>query len=291
MNEETRERFRKDYILMNEGLLAFPINFPGTKLNKAIEARKRIIKVLIPIIKRCQEKMINDSIIPECLLEEWMKIVIKKPIHERENDDDYAFHILDFLFASQDASTSSLVWVFEYLSKYCDILKLLQEEQDLLRPNNEKISLELLKKMDYTNRFVKELLELSAPAVSVPHIAIEDFQLEDHYIIPKGTILFPSILWAHTVDEGYKNWKTFDINRWELNRREESNKNFLAFGLGSHRCLGYIYAQNHLQLFTALIVKHFIWKRTHTTKSDKIDYFPTITPADGCIIQLYNRNY
>jgi hypothetical protein len=35
------------------------------------------------------------------------------------------------------------------------------------------------------------------------------------------------------------------------------------------------------------LVKNWNWKRILTSKSNKIDYFPTITPADGCIIQFY----
>lgn len=286
MNENVRNQFRQDYMLMNEGLLAFPINFPGTKLYKAIEARKRIINVLIPIIQESQNRMQSyDN--ATCLVDEWMKIVVSKPKHERETDNDYAFHILDFLFASQDASTSSLVWVFELLSRHPDIWKTIKEEQDLLRPNDERISLELLDKMDYNNQFVKELLRYSAPAVSVPHIALEDFKLTEDYTVPKGGVVFPSILWAHSTEDGFKNCEKFDPSRWSPERREESSKYFLAFGYGSHKCLGQEYAQNHLKAFVAILVKNWNWKRILTSKSNKIDYFPTITPADGCIIQFY----
>lgn len=289
MNEETMDGFRRDYLAMNEGLLSFPLNLPGTRLYEAIQARKRIICVLIPIVEASQEKMRDPTSSPECLIDEWMRIVIEKPIEERETSEDYAFHVLDFLFASQDASTSSLVWVFEFLSRNEHVWQSVRIEQDSERPNDEPLTLKMLEKMDVTNRFVKELLRLSSPAVSVPHIAIRDFQLTEDLTIKKGTVLFPSIHWAQTTEEGFKDWRSFDIDRWNQERREESNKNFLAFGYGAHKCLGQEYAQNHLKAFTSIVVRNLDWERIFSDKSHRLEYLPTIVPSDGCIVKIMAR--
>lgn len=281
---KSREEFKNDYLLMNEGLLAFPLNIYGTKLYNAIQARKRIITTLIPIVQASQKRMSHPTAIPESLIDEWMSNVIKIPQQNRESDEmeKITALILDLLFAAQDASTSSLVWIFELLSRHQDIWKQIIQEQDLLRPSDDAINLELLEKMDITNRFVKEVLRFVPPAVSVPHLVLEDFQLTETYTAPKGTVLFPSIQWAHSTD----GWDAFDVDRWTPERREESNKHFLTFGIYAHKCLGQEYAQNHLKLFTSIIVKNLKWKRISTSTCQKNDFLPTIVPADGCVIQF-----
>jgi cytochrome P450 len=52
----------------------------------------------------------------------------------------------------QDASTSSLVWVFHLLAEHPDVLARVREEQYRLRPNDEPIDFELLSNMTYTRQ-------------------------------------------------------------------------------------------------------------------------------------------
>jgi cytochrome P450 family 710 subfamily A protein len=43
---EDRKKFSENYLLITEGFLSFPINLPGTGLNKAVKARKYIVHTL-----------------------------------------------------------------------------------------------------------------------------------------------------------------------------------------------------------------------------------------------------
>ena len=60
--------------------------------------------------------------------------------------------MLDFLFASQDASTASLCWVIYFLHKYPDVRARVVEEQKKVRPNNEAVTTDLLSQMTYTRQ-------------------------------------------------------------------------------------------------------------------------------------------
>jgi len=301
MSKATREIFTKLYFQMNEGLLAFPIALPGTTLWKAVNARKRIIEILMECSSLSKQKM-KQGKEPECLLDFWMEEqerllkksqdsggVIPPPMHS--SDYDVAFTVLDFLFASQDASTSSLVWIGTLLADHPEILGRVREEQLRLRPIDEPISYELLGNMQFTRQVVKETLRYRAPATMIPHIALEDTPITDNYTIPKGTVIFPS-LWCGQF-QGFPNPHTYDPDRFGPERGEDSkySQNFLAFGMGPHTCIGKEYAVNHLALFTSLLASNCTWTHKRTDKSDEIVYGPTVFPADGTLVHFksYNR--
>jgi cytochrome P450 family 710 subfamily A protein len=61
--------------------------------------------------------------------------------------------MIDFLFASQDASTASLVWCLTLMADHPDMLQRVREEQLRLRPDpSHQISAEVLGEMTYTRQ-------------------------------------------------------------------------------------------------------------------------------------------
>lgn len=61
--------------------------------------------------------------------------------------------VLDFLFASQDASTASLTWIIALMADRPDVLAKVQEEQARVRPNiHEPITGDMLDQMTYTRQ-------------------------------------------------------------------------------------------------------------------------------------------
>jgi len=231
---------------------------------------------------------------PVCLLDYWMEDYLKDEQPPIETDEEIAFIVLDFLFASQDASTSSIVWSLQLLANNPDVLRRVREEQAIVRPNNEEVTNELLGKMTYTHMVVKEVLRYRPPATMVPHIAVEDCSFEDSdgksYTVNKGTVILPSI-WCSSF-QGYTNPYTFDPDRFSEERSEhiKYSKNWLVFGAGPHLCLGKEYAMNHLITFTAILAAQYEWEHIRTDKSDEIIFLPTIFPEDGCIAQLRKRS-
>lgn len=300
--KEKLEDLSNYYMKMNEGFLTLPIYFPGTTLWSAVRAREKIVEHLTKAVKQSRERMVTNAE-PECLLDFWMESVrdddpnsygdlVNIVSDGKPVEHHVAKHLLDFLFASQDASTSSLVWMCHLLDEHPDVLQRVREEQSLVRPNDEPITPELLEKMPYAYQVVKETLRFRPPATMVPHVAIKDCQLLDNYTVPKGSILIPSI-WA-AQSEGFTDPDTFDPDRFSLERREDVTyaKHFLAFGHGSHICVGQRYAMNHLTAFAALLSTNIEWHRTQpgSPKSKEIIYLPTIYPGDGCVVTMKRRN-
>lgn len=311
LDEGRRQRFCDDYMLMNDGLLCLPWSFPGSTLWKAIRARKRIVAMLAEFAGRSKIAMRKVKETgegqPECLLDFWMADTVDRldawekaksesddpdSIPPPPHSDDYEIGstVLDFLFASQDASSASLTWVCHFLSKHPDVLEKVRAEQKEVRPDdNLPLSLNMLNQMTYTRQVMKEVLRIRAPATLVPHVALENFKLNEEVVIPKGTLVVPSVYSSSF--QGFPNPHTFDPDRFGPERKEDIKykTNFLVFGSGPHKCLGYEYAMLHLLAFTALFTSHVDFERVFTAQSDNIVYGPTIYPADGCILNIKER--
>jgi len=209
-----------------------------------------------------------------------------------ETDEEIAYLVLDFLFASQDASTSSIVWSVQLLADHPEVLRKVREEQARVRPNNEPITAELIASMHYTHQVMKEVLRFRPPATMVPHIAIEDWKVDDEegsYVVKKGSVILPSI-WCSSF-QGYSNPYEFDPDRFNDERMEHIKyaKSWLVFGAGPHLCLGKEYAMNHLTAFISILAAEYEWTHEHTDKSDNIIFLPTIFPEDGCVAQIKPR--
>lgn len=287
INESRRQRISDLYFLANQGMLVFPINLPGFTFYKAINARKELIQILTQIVSEARARHASGGD-PECLLDFWMELEAEHAPNTYE-DEAIAFHVLDFLFASQDASTSSLVWVMHLLATHPEVLRRVREEQAEARPQDDPFHLEVLSRLPYTQQVVREILRFRPPGISVPVIARTDTPLTDNYVVPKGTVIFPSLLNAQM--QGYTEPHKFDPDRFSKERREDEKypHNWLVFGTGPHLCPGRYYATNQLVAFTALVASHMDWDRLPSDKNEEFEFMPTIIPADGCLVNMRAR--
>lgn len=285
---EDHDAFGELYLHLTEGFLSLPINLPGTGLWKAVRARVKVVDILTVAVQKAKAHCQAGGE-PRCLLDYWCQRIQEEvkeadasgephPIHTE--DQDMAETMMDFLFASQDASTASLTWTLALMADHPDMCDRVREEQKQLRPNGEPFSFDLLEKMTYTRAVIKEILRYRPPAVMVPNMAMKDMQLSDDFIAPKGSLVIPS-LWA-ACNEGFPNPFDFDPERMMPERHEDIvyKKNFMTFGTGPHACVGREYAINHLMCFLGTLVAACSWTRARTSKSDKILYLPTIYPYD-----------
>jgi len=297
IDDKTREIFSVKYHEMNEGMLAFPIAYYGGTLWRAIQARKFVV----PILKTCaaeSKKRMQNGLQPECLLDFWLQHQVQLvaesqasngtiPMPTHTDDQHIAEVMLDFLFASQDASTASLMWVLCVLADNPEVLAKVRAEQKKARPNDEPITYEMtMNEFTYTRQVVKENLRWRPPAPMMPHEAIEDCQLTPEYKVPKGSIIFASMYYASS--EGFTDGHKFDPDRFSPERQEDVKhaKNWLIFGHGPHLCIGREYAINHLVIFASLVASNLDIERFRTPDSDEILFAPCVQPKDGCIMEM-----
>ncbi|CAM4902135.1 unnamed protein product [Rotaria socialis] len=300
ITDETREQFKNDYTNLTRGMFAPPIYFPGTQLYKGVRAAESIRRSLQSIVTKSKQRMSMEQEEPDCLIDFWVVSTLKsihdaqqnnqpRPLHS--TDEEMAKIALDFLFAAQDASTSSLTFAVHELCKHPDVLEKVRAEQKALRPDPPvPITTELLPQMKYTWQVMKELLRLRPPATIALHLAKKPVKVSEDYTAPIGTIVIPSIWSSNRV--GFPDPEKFDPDRFNEERKEhiKFDRNFLTFGAGPHLCLGQRYAMNHIMLFMSLL-SGMDFERADRPNKDKIIYLPTIYPADGCVLSYFKPSY
>ncbi|XP_022724268.1 cytochrome P450 710A1-like [Durio zibethinus] len=292
---EARQKFREDYNLFNMGLMKLPCDLPGFAFRNARLAVERLIKTLTDCVAQ-SKKRTSEGDEPSCLIDFWMQenireIAESKTAPPHSTDEEIGTYLFDFLFAAQDASTSSLLWAVSLLDSHPDVLwKVREEVSRIWSPESDAlISAEQLKEMKYTQAVAREVVRYRAPATLVTHIAMEDFPLTESYTIPKGSIVFPSVY--ESSFQGFTDADRFEPERFSEEKQEDltCKRNYLAFGAGPHQCVGQRYALNHLVLFIAMFVTLLDFKRHRTDGCDEIMYCPTICPRDGCKVFLSRR--
>uniref|UniRef100_A0A0E0MT02 C-22 sterol desaturase n=1 Tax=Oryza rufipogon TaxID=4529 RepID=A0A0E0MT02_ORYRU len=274
LTEEARERFKSDYNLFNVGLLAFPVDLPGLAFRRARQAVARLVRMLRDCARESKARMRAGGE-PECLVDYWMQETVREideakaaglpPPAHISDDEEIGGFLFDFLFAAQDASTSSLCWAVSAL------------DSGRARPRARRGGLPLV-------------VRHRPPATLMPHIALQNFQLTESYTIPKGTLVLPSMY--ESSFQGFHDPDAFDPERFFSEARREDvvyKRNFLAFGAGPHQCVGQRYALNHLVIFMALFVSLVDFRRERTEGCDVPVYMPTIVPRDGCVVYLKQR--
>lgn len=304
LSPEARSAFNVDYNLFNVGLMAVPLDLPGFAFRRARLAVHRLVSTLAGCVAESKRRMLSSAAEPSCLVDFWMQETVReiaeaeqagRPPPPQSGDHEIGGHIFDFLFASQDASTSSLLWAVALLESHPEVLARVRAEVSSLWSPAEDgtwpvITAEMMRGMRYTEAVVREVIRFRPPATLVPHIAAKDVPLPAAgYTVPKGAIVFPSLLEASF--QGFTEAERFDPDRFSEERQEDRihKKNFLAFGAGAHQCVGQRYAVNHLVLFVAIFVSLVDFRRHRTDGCDEIAYVPTIVPRDDCRVFLARR--
>ena len=162
-------------------LVNFPLAIPGTKVWNAIQARKFVMKYLTAASAASKARMSEPGSEPECLIDEWTKAMIlakrgdkgdgeqAKLLSREYSDHEIAMVILSFLFASQDAMSSAIVYMFQLTADHPDVLAKIREEQYRVRGNDvdAPLTLELLDDMIYTRAVIKEVMRIMPPVIMV----------------------------------------------------------------------------------------------------------------------------
>ncbi|XP_074272435.1 cytochrome P450 710A1-like [Silene latifolia] len=297
LSEKARERFREDYNYFNVGVIALPIDFPGFAFCKARHAVDRLVGMLAGWANESKNKMRIEGEEPKCMIDFWMQELVRQESTTTTpppncSDREIGAHMFDFLFAAQDASTSSLLWAVVLLDAHPDVLQKAREEVETIwKPeSNKPITAEQLSEMRYVHAVAREVLRIRAPGTLVPHLTKEEFPLTEDYTIPKGSVVFPSVY--ESGFQGFTNPHRFDPDRFYSEERREDQlykRNYLVFGAGGHQCIGQRYALNLLVLFISMFVTLIDFNRVRSDGCDDLAFCPTICPKDDCTVYLSKR--
>jgi sterol 22-desaturase len=275
-------------------LVNFPLALPGTKVYNAIQARKAAMKWLELAARKSKESVAAGNP-PECMLEEWVANLNDPSYKGRRefSDREMAMVVFSFLFASQDAMSSGLIYGFQHLADHPHILAKVREEQERVRAGDyeKPLTLEMMDEMPYLRAMVKETLRVKPPVTMVPYKATKAFPINDDYTVPAGSMVIPSFYNALHDPEVFPQPDEFLPERW-LDPESSANtnpRNYLVFGSGPHKCIGLDYAQMNIALVLANASVLLDWEHELTPTSDKVQIIATLFPQDGCLLKFTPR--
>ncbi|KAH8120499.1 cytochrome P450 sterol C22-desaturase [Phellopilus nigrolimitatus] len=281
--DHATEEINDKYWLITRALelVNFPLAVPGTKVYKAIQARKVAIKWLSLAAKNSKISMAAGNE-PECMLDAWVKELADPAYKGRRefSDREMGMVVFSFLFASQDAMSSGLIFGFQHLADRPDILAKVREESDRVRGDPDRpITLEMLDNMPYLRAFVKETLRVKPPVTMVPYKCTKSFNINPDYTVPVNSMPV------------YPEPERLDPGRW-LDPQSSASlnpRNYLVFGSGPHRCIGVEYTLMNMAICLSNAAMLMEWEHELTPESEEIEMIATLFPKDGCRLKFRPR--
>ncbi|MBV6621388.1 MAG: cytochrome P450 [Rivularia sp. (in: Bacteria)] len=168
------------------------------------------------------------------------------------SDEELTDELLTILFAGHETTATTLAWAFYEIYQNPDVLEKLQIELASLKENPNPLE---IAKLPYLSAVCQETLRMY-PVLPVlfPRIAKSPINIGG-YQYDAQTTFMPSIYLVHYQEDLYPNPQKFDPKRFL--ERQYSPSEYLPFGGGSRRCLGYALALLEMKLVLATIISKY----------------------------------
>ena len=171
-----------------------------------------------------------------------------QPMQDIELKDE----LITMLMAGHETTATALAWAMYWIHKLPDVKAKLTAELDSLGENMDPMAIAAL---PYLTAVASETLRIYPIApIAAPRISTEEITINGR-AFPPNTYLAPAIYSVHHRLDLYPDSKEFRPERFLEN--QFSSSEFIPFGGGSRRCLGYALAKLELNLILAtLLTQH-----------------------------------
>ncbi|ACK69982.1 cytochrome P450 [Gloeothece citriformis PCC 7424] len=171
-----------------------------------------------------------------------------EPMSDLELKDE----LMTLLFAGHETTATILAWAFYKIHQLPEVRDKIVQELDSLgeKPNPMEIA-----KLPYLNAVCQETLRMY-PVIPVllPRITKTPMDIGDYHF-EAGMALMPSIYLVHYREDLYPQPQEFKPERFL--DRQYSPSEFIPFGGGSRRCLGYALALLEMKLVLGTILSSY----------------------------------
>ncbi|KAH7686842.1 Cytochrome P450 B-class protein [Dioscorea alata] len=255
-SHKSLDNLRENFNAFIEGLLSFPINFPGTSYYKCMQGRKNVISMM--------KKLLNErrTCPKEGPDEDFFDHIIKELKKEgTQLTEDIAFDLMFvLLFASYETTSLSITMAAKFLTYHPEVLSKLEEEHKNIikhRVNpSSGITWNEYKSMIYTSHVINETLRLANIAPAILRKTMQDIKTKDGHTIPAGWAVMVCPPATHLDPNIYEDPCNFDPSRWEKTDATVGSKSFMAFGGGMRFCVGADFSR----LQTSVFLHHLVTK-------------------------------
>lgn len=193
-------------------------------------------------------------------------------------ETDLSFMLVAGLIASIYLG-SGLSFALYGMAAHPEIYRKVQKEADALFANGDpKTDDFTMSAIDATHRVFLESQRLY-PVIPVQLRTVMNHLVIHGYEIPKGTRVLFGHTAAHHLEEAFAEPAKFDIDRYAPSREEHKKPGaYVAFGLGTHRCLGSKWVELQMAVNLLMIAYHFNISVTPSDYEMGFNPFPTSAP-------------
>lgn len=185
-------------------------------------------------------------------------------------DQEIRDEMITLLIAGHETSTTGISWALYGILSNQEILRKIKAE---LHQGIAHVD-----KWVYLDAIVKEALRVTPVVPYITRLTQETYTL-GKYILPKGTMIMPSIYLAHHDPLSWDAPELFRPERF-LNVTEMPYT-YLPFGGGMRRCIGAAFAQYEMKIVIAQVLLHaeLVLKKNYVPKL--VRQGVVIVPSDG----------
>ena len=164
-------------------------------------------------------------------------------------------------------------------------------EADALFANGDPAEADLtLENIDVTHRLLMETLRLTPIAPVARRTVMNTCVVEGHEL-PVGAQLYIANTAAHYMEEAFPDPWRFDIDRYLPPRNEHVGGAYSPYGLGTHACLGFRWAEIHLALNLLMLAHYFRFEFAKPYKRIPMDPFPSQSPSNKLKFRIAHQRH
>jgi cytochrome P450 len=247
-------RLSEDYGTLASGFATLPINIPGTRYRKALQARDRILNVLRRLVRERRQTPTDDG------LSRMLAAAISA--NATLSDDDAALELHHIVIAGYIVY-AELGSIVQQLTAHPAVREKLAAEIAAKAPGGP-LSLETLMAMPYLLQVVNEVKRLCPIIPAVFGKTKTPLQF-DGVSVPAGWMVMWAVTPSHIGQSHYTNPTAFDPDRFSPERAEEKRHEhaFAPQGAGpatGHRCPGLDFATYFMEVFAVVLLRGYTWQ-------------------------------
>ncbi len=171
---------------------------------------------------------------------------------EAMTDEELRDELMTLLLAGHETTATAIAWALYWIHKLPSVREKLLQELDSLADNPDPGA---IFKLPYLNAVCSETLRIyPVGMLTFPRVPKVPVTLGGYDIAP-GTILMGSIYLTHQREDIYPEPKQFKPERFL--ERQYSPYEYLPFGGGARRCIGYAFALFEMKVALAKILSRY----------------------------------
>ncbi|HEV7429198.1 MAG TPA: cytochrome P450 [Thermoanaerobaculia bacterium] len=248
------DSLRTDYGILTDGFATLPINIPGMRYRKALQARDRILDVLRRLVRERRQTPTDDGLS--------RMLTAATNSNTTLSDDDAALELHHIVIAGFIVY-AELGAIVQQLTAHPEVRAKLAAEI-ASKAADGPLSLKTLMTMPYLLQVVNEVKRLCPIVPAVFGKTKAPLQL-DGVSVPVGWMVMWAVTPSHVAQSEYTNPAAFDPDRFSPERAEDKRHEhaFAPQGAGpatGHRCPGLDFATYIMEVFAVVLLRGYTWE-------------------------------